>query len=312
MLMMLAGLGALVYLFVAIKVDATELQTALTRMGLLGCALVLLLSMGNYLIRFARWQYYIARLGHRLPLWRHMPVYLSGFALTVSPGKGGEAVRAIYMRDHGVTYSESIAALFSERLLDALAMTLLAGLAVSVARQHVPLLLAVLGVIFALLALLGRDFTHLRLTSMAARHTGRLALALRSMANVLRSSHRLLQGGPVLIGLSLALSAWGAEGFGFHLILQGLHLHVDTASAIGIYAIGALAGAAAFFLPGGIGGTEVVMTTMLVHRGAPLAAAVIATLLCRLATLWFAVVVGIISTFIVEAWPDSAPPAAVV
>lgn len=308
---MLAGLGALVYVVVAVKVDATKLQTALTKMGLLGCALVLLLSMVNYLIRFARWQYYIARLGHRLPFWRHLGVYLSGFALTVTPGKGGEALRAMYMRDHGVTYSESIAALFSERLLDALAMTLLAGLAVSAALSHVPLLLAILGFIVVTLVLLGREFTYVYLQSTVGGRTGRVALALQGVANILRSSHRLLQAGPVFTGLALALLAWSAEGFGFHLILQGLHLNVDTASAIGIYAIGALAGAAAFFLPGGIGGTELVMTTMLVHRGAPLAIAVIATLVCRLATLWFAVLVGIISTFAVEACAQNHPPAAV-
>ena len=185
--MILAGLGALAYLFLAIAVDAQQLQLALTRMGPAGCALVLLLSGANYLVRFARWQYYIARLGHRLPLWRHMAVYLSGFALTVSPGKGGEAVRALYMRDHGVSYSQSIAALFCERLLDALAMVLLAGFALADARRRAPMLLAALAVIVGALALLGRDQAHLRLASIAGRHVGRVAHVLDSLASVLRS-----------------------------------------------------------------------------------------------------------------------------
>jgi glycosyltransferase 2 family protein len=307
--MLLTGLGALVYLFVAIRVDAAKLQTALTTMGLFGCSLVLLLSMVNYLIRFVRWQYYIVRLGHRLPFWRHLAVYLSGFALTVSPGKGGEALRSVYMRDHGVPYSESLAALFSERLLDTLATVLLAGLALSGARQHVQMLLAALGAILCVVTLLSREFTYRCLASIAGRQRGWVAKTLGGLSNILRSSHRLLQAGPVVIGLALALLAWSAQGFGFYLILQGLHVNSDPLSAIGIYTLGALAGAAAFFMPGGIGGTELVMTTMLVHRGAPLTIAVIATLVCRLATLWFAVLVGIISTFIVEAWPEGAPPA---
>jgi len=304
LLMAFAGVGALVYLCAAIALDAHRLQAAVMRMGLSGCALVLLLSMGNYLLRFVRWRYYISCLGHHLPLWRHMAVYLSGFALTVSPGKSGEALRAVYMREYGVLYSQSIAALFCERLLDALAMILLAGLAVADARRHAPLLVGLLTLILTALALLGWDRTHLWLSAVASRHGGRIAKALASLASILRSSHRLLRADALLAGLTLALIAWAAEGLGFYLILHGLHLNLDLGSAIGIYAIGAIAGAAAFFLPGGIGSTELVMTTLLVNGGAPLASAIIATLLCRLATLWFAVVIGAISTLIVGASAD--------
>jgi uncharacterized protein (TIRG00374 family) len=52
-----------------------------------------------------------------------------------------------------------------------------------------------------------------------------------------------------------------------------------------------LAGALSF-LPGGLGGAEAVMGVMLVAFGADGAAAVAITLLCRIATLWFAVALG--------------------
>ena len=52
-----------------------------------------------------------------------------------------------------------------------------------------------------------------------------------------------------------------------------------------------LAGALSF-LPGGLGGTEVVMGGLLIAFGADGATAVAITLLCRLATLWFAVALG--------------------
>ena len=61
-----------------------------------------------------------------------------------------------------------------------------------------------------------------------------------------------------------------------------------------------LTGVAAIVLPAGIGGTEAVMTTLLVSRGASVADALIATLLCRLATLWFAVIIGLAATAILE------------
>jgi uncharacterized membrane protein YbhN (UPF0104 family) len=69
---------------------------------------------------------------------------------------------------------------------------------------------------------------------------------------------------------------------------------------MGIYALASLAGSAAFFLPAGIGGMEIVMTTLLVAHGAPLRTAVIATLLCRIATLWFAVLIGVAASAAIE------------
>jgi uncharacterized protein (TIRG00374 family) len=45
-------------------------------------------------------------------------------------------------------------------------------------------------------------------------------------------------------------------------------------------------------MPGGLGGTEAVMVGLLVWKGMPGADAVAATVLIRLATLWFAVGLG--------------------
>jgi hypothetical protein len=42
------------------------------------------------------------------------------------------------------------------------------------------------------------------------------------------------------------------------------------------------------------------MTTLLVDAGATLKTAVIATLLCRIATLWFAVLIGVVAASAIE------------
>jgi uncharacterized protein (TIRG00374 family) len=47
------------------------------------------------------------------------------------------------------------------------------------------------------------------------------------------------------------------------------------------------------FLPGGLGGTEATMIALLVAHGLPLPESVAATLVVRLATLWFAIVLGL-------------------
>lgn len=306
-LIAIAALATLIYLAGAFAVDSARILAAIDQLAWLGCGLVLALSGANYAVRFERWRTFLSRLGHELPFGRHLLYYLSGFAFTVSPAKAGEAVRSLYLRGYGVTYSQSIAALFVERLQDLLAMVLLASLIVSDRPAYRPL---VVGALILVLALVWTA-TIKTLPAILERLSGRFQSArivrlLSAIANLLRSSRALLQPRLLLLGTVAGMVSWAAEGLGFYLICQGLHVEVPLLSAIGIYALAVLAGSAAFFLPAGLGGMELVMTTLLVAQGAPLRAALVATLLCRIATLWFAVLIGMAAAVTVEMGPKRA------
>ena len=290
-----------VYVGAGFAVDAARVREAIEALGWIGCSLVLSLSVLNYLVRFQRWQMFLARLGHRLPAAQHLLCYLSGFAFTVSPAKAGEVVRSIYLREHGVSYSESVAALFVERLQDLLAMALLASLVVLDWPAYRPLIAGALLLVLALVI----ASSHKSLPTLLQRlgtHISRpkITAAVAALVNLLRSSRTLLQPKLLLLGTAVGVLSWGGEGLGYYLICQGLDVHVNLLVAMGIYALAVLAGSAAFFLPAGIGGMEVVMTSLLVSHGAPLRVSIIATLLCRVATLWFAVVIGIGAAIITE------------
>jgi len=302
-LIVIAALGACIYMGIAVTVDAGRLGDTLRQLGWLGCASVLGLSGLNYLVRFHRWQTYVRTLGGHVPVGRHFLYYLSGFAFTVSPGKAGEAVRSVYLRDHGVPYAGSLAAFFAERLLDLISVVLLSCLIVidhPAYRPYRPLLIGVIGIVALVLFVVGRPSLATYITSLGARRTGRAAKLIHGLANLLRSSDRLLKPQLLVFGMLLGVIAWGAEGLGFYLVCQGLHIPIEVGPAVGIYSVAVLAGSAAIFLPGGIGGMEIVMSTLLVEAGATLKTAVIATMLCRLATLWFAVLIGVMAASIIE------------
>ncbi len=59
------GLAALLYLGFVLFADREAIFAALRRVDLFALSLV------NYLLRFWRWQRYIAVFGHALPWWRH-------------------------------------------------------------------------------------------------------------------------------------------------------------------------------------------------------------------------------------------------
>jgi uncharacterized protein (TIRG00374 family) len=103
----------------------------------------------------------------------------------------------------------------------------------------------------------------------------------------------LLRAGPLYYGFLLGGIAWAAEGYALYVVLERLGADVGLALAAGIYGISILAGAVSF-LPGGLGGTELAMGTMLLLAGVDPATTVAAVIICRLATLWFAVVIGLV------------------
>jgi glycosyltransferase 2 family protein len=306
-LIVIAGLATLAYLGAACALDSARIVAAVQQLDWFGCGLVLALSGANYAIRFQRWQRFMTRLGHRLPFGRQLLYYLSGFAFTVSPAKAGEAVRSLYLRGYGVTYSQSIAALFVERLQDLLAMVLLASLVVSNRPAYRPLVGGALLLVLAMHVLASRGPLPAALERLRSAFRQRRVVALLTAgANLLRSSRSLLQPRLLALGTAASVAAWGAEGLGYFLICRGLHIDVSLRGAVGIYALAVLAGTAAFFLPAGLGGMELVMTTLLVAQGAPLRLALAATLLCRLTTLWFAVLIGMAAATVVEMGPQRA------
>ena len=272
--------------------DVEAVGESLARLGVTGWSIVLGLSLVNYLLRFARWELYLRRLGTRIPTVTSLAYYLGGFAFTTTPGKAGEAVRSLYLKRHGMAWVDSLAAFFTERFVDLVAMVLLALVAALAFPQYQWPVLAVSALVIVLLPLVHASavqaFVGRRFEALPSE---RLRTAGTRLIELLKSASTLLRSGPLYAGLALGIIAWGAEGVAFHVILEALAIETSIGLAIGIYSVSVLAGALSF-IPGGLGSTEAVMVLLLKLVGADTPSAVAATLICRLATLWFAVVIG--------------------
>jgi len=288
---LVGALAVLGYLGIAVLGDTDSIRAGLRQLGSGQWLILLGLSLLNYGLRFLRWHAFLQVLGARVPLAMDLRIYVAGFAFTVTPGKVGEAVRSVYLRAAGVPWSPGLAALAVERALDLAVMTMLAALALRVfADQAVPALLLV-GLIAGLLVLITRPRTLRWLLGWLPKH-GRLGQLARSTTAIIVDARVLLAPKRLLGGLGLGLMAWSAEAWGFYLLLHWLGVGQESLHAMGVYALSMLAGALSF-LPGGLGGAEAAMVALLVADGTLFGTAVLATVICRAVTLWFAVVLGI-------------------
>jgi uncharacterized protein (TIRG00374 family) len=110
-------------------------------------------------------------------------------------------------------------------------------------------------------------------------------------------SYALFRPGPILVAVSLGTISWLGEGIGMYYVLLGLGVPAgwDTLSiAVFVLAFSTVIGAVSA-LPGGLGAAEASIAGMLVLLlGLTRDTAAAATLLIRFATLWFAVILGLI------------------
>ncbi len=272
-----------------------ETGAALARVGPLAVAVLLGLSLLNYGLRCVRWFHYLRLLGHRLPADFGLRVYLTGFALTTTPGKAGEALRSVFLKPCGVGYAHSIATLFAERLADLLTIVLLCLPGLWTYRPAQPVVIACLVALPLLLIALRRErWLRALQRALGARLPERLAGALGHGVDTVVHAGRLFRPTMLAWGLALGIVAWGAEALAFHYLLELLGVELDVSVSFFIYAFAMLVGALSF-LPGGLGGAELTMLVLLLLNGADEAQAAAATVVIRLATLWFAVLLGVLA-----------------
>src|SRR6185312_948054 len=78
------------------------------------------LAFGNYCLRFLKWEFYLARLDIRgIPKADSFLTFLSGFVLTVTPGKVGEVFKSLVLHEtHRVPMPKTAPIVVAERVTD--------------------------------------------------------------------------------------------------------------------------------------------------------------------------------------------------
>jgi uncharacterized protein (TIRG00374 family) len=113
------------------------------------------------------------------------------------------------------------------------------------------------------------------------------------------SIYQMVRFKELMVTLFLSIIAWFFECLGFYIVINSFGIenivHINIFVATFIYGFATIAGAITM-LPGGLGATDASIAFLLVTlQGIAENVAVAATLIIRVATLWFAVIVGIVS-----------------
>ena len=301
-------LGVLVVVGMGLYADGRALLASLTTFNWVLMAPVLGLTLINWLLRFIKWQYYLHLLGHRVP-WRPSgQVFLAGFSMAVTPGKFGELLKAVLLRDRvGTPATDTASVVIGERATDFIALVLLAAFGV-LTTQHGTVVLAIGAAGSAIfLAVASSERLALWLISILHKLPGGSRIAPKVEA-LYRSIAKLVRPVPLFWTTALSVTAWACECLGFYLVLKGVGGSPDLATATFVYAFATIFGAVTL-LPGGLGATEgslIGLTFGVFALAGTREAATAAALIIRFATLWFAVIVGLFALGTLQRHPAAA------
>jgi uncharacterized membrane protein YbhN (UPF0104 family) len=290
-------IGVLVYGAFVLYAGYDTLRTSLNDFQWLAFAAALALASLNYFLRFLKWEYYLAQLGIKdVPKVESLLVFLSGFVLTITPGKVGEVFKSAVLFDtHKVPVMTTAPIIVAERLTDVISIVVLIVIGSAGFPDGLPWAAAGASVVFVFLViLLWQTPVLLALRWMHGRpgFFGRMAPKLEHAWHNLRIVAR---PSALLLPTALSVLAWGAEGIALYLLIAGFGVAISVPLCVFFYATATLAGAL-IPVPGGLGVTETMIQEQLVRMGhAPVGVATAAMLMVRLATLWWAVVVGFIA-----------------
>jgi uncharacterized membrane protein YbhN (UPF0104 family) len=250
------------------------------------------LAFGNYVLRFVKWEFYLARLGVRgVSKGDSFLTFLSGFILTVTPGKVGEVFKSVVLKEtHGVPLERTAPIVIAERVTDLVGIILL--IAVGSAGFEGGLFWAGVGtvLVLALVVLIAWRAASLWLLALLDRLGGPFRRIGPKLLSAYESLAVLVAPRNLLWPTALSVAAWLLECFSLWIILHGFGETTSVALSTFFYATSTLAGA---LVPIPIGVTEGALLQQLEVLGhVEPAAATGAMILVRFATLWFAVLVG--------------------
>lgn len=256
------------------------------------------LALSNYVLRFLKWEYYLAHLGIRgIPKGESFLTFLSGFVLTVTPGKVGEVFKSLILHQtRGVPIELTAPIVVAERVTDLIGVIVI----ITVGSMSFPggMIWATFGAI-AVGSLLGfiaspaLSSRVLRALPALPGALGRVGSRLGpKVAEALEGLRGLTTPSRLVWPTLLSIGAWSLEGIGLWTILRGFEEQPPLLLTAFFYATATLAGALVP-VPGGLGVTDKLLEEQMAHLGGVSSAtATAAMLLVRFATLWFAVAVG--------------------
>jgi uncharacterized protein (TIRG00374 family) len=262
---------------------------------------ILLLAPLNYFFRYIKWNYYLRRAGLHPEAKMNRLIFLSGLAMTITPGKAGELLKCYLLKEHiDAPVSVTASIVLAERLSDGLSMVVLAAVGLLAFPYGKYALLAVFVLLVLVMVVFHCDglFQYLMLLlERKGRGWGQKIACF--LGEFQQTARQLFTLPAIFFAVGIGVLSWGLEGLVIFLAVKALGGEIPILVSIFVVSFSSVLGALSF-LPGGLGAAEGSIMALLLLAGLGKEMATATTLVTRFSTLWLGVMVGIVGFYFAQ------------
>ena len=295
-LVVFVSAGVLLYLAAIFWFGWKETAEALAALGAGKLLAGAFFASTAYLWRFGRWEYSLRCFGCAVPRRRHLAIYLSGLALTATPGKSGETFRSALLVQQGVRVAHSLAAFIVDRATDVFGVCLLGVLASVLLGLHSAWFwILAFGVLLFASSMVAYLLKHPSSETWWEWLDRVLSwLPVKGGRAVFESWAFVWKPLRVVVFSVVAMIAYGTQALVFAWFCNIAGTGISTADCVLIFVQATLFGAASM-IPGGLGAMEAALVVQMTERGVGNGVAVSLAIAIRLVTLWLGMAIGAMS-----------------
>jgi len=266
-------------------------------------AILALSSLSLFLlaIRFHR---LVRALGIKISFRKSILIYFSGLSFGVTPGGAGTIIKShIIKKEYGDAISKTAPIIFIEKWNELNSVLVIIAITILLASITEAKIILVIGVIFSLsfLAIIRNNTIFSLFKKVMIRFR---FFKYEEMIENSQNTFRILTGVKITCeGLLITTIAKIIEAFTAYLAFKALKIQIDFIFSTQVFFTSILSGVLTF-IPGGFVVTEASMTGLFVKYGIDFTTAAIAVIFARLVTIWYATILGLItSRFIIKRKP---------
>ena len=284
----------LYFIFLVIS-DLGEVYAQLNKMDTNYLPIILLLIPLCWIVLFTRWNLLLKNSNIHVPVKDNLKIYLSGFALSITPGKVGELIKSQLLKNKfGIPREKTAPIVLVEQLYNIIGIigVSILGLWYFEFGAHIILIAASLLVIILILISSKRLFEKFLTLLSRIKFLSQYTSTFSNSYDVLRKSTR---GWVVVYASALSIAFWLIESVIAYFVLLSFGInHIEFLSVITTYTSSIILGVASF-LPLGIGVVEGSLAGFFTLQGVDVSVALTLVIFIRIFTRWIAVSVGFVS-----------------
>lgn len=257
--------------------------------------IIIVLAPCSWFMLFLRWHFLLKNSNINVPFRESLKINLAGYALSVTPGKVGELIKAHFMKSNfGIPQKNTIPIIMMEQFYTLLGLVCVGLFGV----WYFEFGFYVFSVIIAMLIFLFVVIFSSTLFQRIVNLSSKIPL-LSKYTETMSKSHEIIRQSikkPIFFKATLlSMAFWFIESILVYFVILSFNIsHLDLLKVVSIYAVSIILGAISF-LPLGIGVVEGSLAGFFILQKIDVSIALTLVIMIRIFTRWYAVSVGVIA-----------------